>query len=57
MYVTTEYFTVGHDVVTSLFEKGIFEMFSPEATSVNLFLGGIGDARNVLQTICVLASL
>lgn len=56
MFVAVEYFTVGHDVVTSLLgTDDIFEKMTPDAESVSFFLGGVGDARNALQTICVLA--
>lgn len=56
MLVAAEYFTVGHDAVTSLFgTDDIFERMTPEAESVSFFLGGVGDARNALQTMCVLA--
>ena len=58
MFVTTEYFTVGHDLAISLFgDDGIFEQYSAKSETVSFFLGGVGDARNVLQTLSVLAEL
>jgi hypothetical protein len=55
MFSTTEYYSVGHDVVTSLYVNDTFESFSPESENISLFFGGVGDARNALQTISVLA--
>lgn len=55
MFTTTEYFTVGHDTVTSLFNDEFFEKFDPDVERIAFFLGGVGDARNMLQTICVIA--
>jgi hypothetical protein len=55
MFSTTEYYSVGHDVVTSLYVNDTFEKFSPDSESISLFVGGVGDARNALQTITVLA--
>ncbi|KAF4632283.1 hypothetical protein G7Y89_g5844 [Cudoniella acicularis] len=51
MFTTTEYFTVGHDVVTSLFDGDILNESKLGLESVSFFFGGAGDARNVLQTI------
>lgn len=54
-YLTTiEYFTVGHDTVTSIFEADMFQTFAPEAKEISFFLGGVGDARTVLQTVTVI---
>ncbi|CZR68941.1 uncharacterized protein PAC_18842 [Phialocephala subalpina] len=58
MLESTEYFTVGHDVVTSLFNHvGMFDQYSSEAETVSFFLGGVGDARNVFQTLSLIAEL
>lgn len=55
MFIAAEYFTVGHDVVTSLFgTNNLFEKMSPELKNVSFFLGGVGDSRNALQTMCAL---
>lgn len=54
MFVTSEYFTVGHDTVTSVFEPHMFAAFAPDATEIAFFLGGVGDARIVLQTMTVI---
>jgi hypothetical protein len=55
MFTTTEYFTVGHDIVTSIFEHDHFQRFSPDAEQVSFFLGGVGDARTMLQTVAVIS--
>jgi hypothetical protein len=55
MFTTTEYFTVGHDVATSIFEADHFEAFAKEAKEVSFFLGGVGDARTVLQTVTIIS--
>ncbi|KAE8445338.1 hypothetical protein EG329_013460 [Mollisiaceae sp. DMI_Dod_QoI] len=58
MLGASEYFTVGHDVVTSLFgDDGIFEKYSPQSKTVSFFFGGVGDARNMYQTISVINEL
>ena len=54
MFTTNEYFTVGHDIVTSLFNDECFERFDPDVEKISFFLGGVGDARNLLQTFCVI---
>jgi len=55
MFTTTEYFTVGHDVVGSVFEPNFFQAYSPDAKQVSFFLGGVGDARTMLQTVAVIS--
>jgi hypothetical protein len=55
MFTTTEYFAVGHDVATSIFEADPFGAFAKEAKEVSFFLGGVGDARAVLQTVAVIS--
>jgi predicted transposase YbfD/YdcC len=58
MFVTTEYFNVGHDVASTLFgDDGIFERFSAKSKKVSFFFGGVGDARNAFQTLSVIAEL
>jgi hypothetical protein len=47
---TTEYFTAGHDVVTSLYDENI-EKLNPGMERVSFFFCGVGDARNMLQTL------
>jgi hypothetical protein len=54
MFRTTEYFTVGHDTARSIFEADMFQTFAPEAKEIAFFLGGVGDARNFLQTVTVI---
>ncbi len=55
MFMTTEYFTVGHDFVTSIFEPDYFQAFAPDARQVSFFLGGVGDASTMLQTVAVIS--
>ncbi len=57
MFVTTEYFTVGHDQVTSLFEGMFFESFVPKQKEIGFFFAGVGDGRNLLQTLEVISEL
>ncbi|KAH6667869.1 hypothetical protein B0J14DRAFT_173776 [Halenospora varia] len=54
MFQTSEYFTVGHDIATSLFDPDVLD---PESESVAFFFGGVGDGRNVLQTFIDIANL
>lgn len=51
-----ENFSVGHDTVTSLFEPITIETFKPDLKEVSFFFGGVGDARNVLQTLIDIAN-
>jgi len=55
MFTTTDYFTVGHDIVTSPFEGDMFQKFAPDATDISFFFGRVGDARNFLQTLAVIS--
>jgi hypothetical protein len=55
MFTSTEYFTVGHDDVATIFEPDMFKAFAPETKEVSFFLGGVGDARAVLQTFAVIS--
>lgn len=56
MFTTTEYFTVGHDVVKSLSDKNIEEL-NPGLERVSFFFGGVGDARNILQTFITISEM
>ena len=50
-FTTTEYFSVGHDLATSLFDPVTISTYRPDLKSISFFFGGAGDARNVLQTL------
>lgn len=51
-----EYFTIGHDQPTSLFDLTINKN-DPIGSSVSFLFGGIGDARHLLRTIIGIAEL
>ena len=40
MFTTTEYFTVGNDVVTSIFEPDCFQVYSPDGSRLRFSLVG-----------------
>lgn len=50
-FTTTEYFSVGHDTATSLFDPVTISTYKPDLKSVSFFFGGAGDCRNVLRTL------
>ena len=56
MHTTTEYFTVGHDVVSSLFEPDVCAKYvgEPGKKFMSFFLAGLGDDRRLLQTLNVI---
>ncbi|TVY92831.1 hypothetical protein LAWI1_G006042 [Lachnellula willkommii] len=54
-FTTTEYFSVGHDTATSLFDPVTISTYKPDLKSVSFFFGGAGDARNVLRTLIDIA--
>lgn len=56
MFTTTEYYTVDHDLVMSMFDKTI-EGLNPGLEWVLFFFGGVGDARNVLQTFITISEI
>jgi hypothetical protein len=55
MYTTTEYFGLGHDTATSIFEGFVFEEFESDLKRVSFFFGGVGDGRHFLQTLIRIA--
>jgi tetratricopeptide (TPR) repeat protein len=54
MYSSVEYYTVGHDEISNLFDKDLVKASSKE-DNVSLFLGGVGDARHLYRTIIGIA--
>ncbi|KAA8567589.1 hypothetical protein EYC84_008064 [Monilinia fructicola] len=50
LMTSEEYFTIGHDQPTSLFDLTI-NKHDPIGSSVSFLFGGIGDARHLLRTI------
>ncbi|KAI9645883.1 hypothetical protein NHQ30_005319 [Ciborinia camelliae] len=51
-----EYYTIGHDEPTSLFDLTI-DKHEPMGSSVSFLFGGIGDARHLIRTIIGIAEL
>lgn len=55
MHSSTEYYTLGHDVMQSLWDPSIIQTYQAEETTA-LFFAGIGDARNLYATILSIES-